>query len=123
MHKRPVFLNLFEIQLPLPALVSIAHRVSGIVLFLALPLVLAAWESSLADAAGFTSVVGLLTGTPWRWLGFCLIWVFIQHFFSGLRHLMMDMGIGIDRVRARRSSIWVFALGLGATTLIVMRLW
>ena len=59
MNKRPKYLNLVKIRLPLPGVLSILHRISGIVLIGALPFALAALQYSVSSAAGYAQVAGL----------------------------------------------------------------
>ncbi len=65
MDKQPrrllVFLNLAQIRFPIGAIASIAHRVSGVLLFIALPVLAALLDASLRSEAGFASVRGLLS--------------------------------------------------------------
>jgi succinate dehydrogenase / fumarate reductase cytochrome b subunit len=114
---RPVYLNLFRIHLPLPGWVSILHRVSGALLFAALPLGVWALSVSLTDEAGFQRIVGWLAHPLARLFLLGLIWAFAQHFFAGLRHLALDVHWGADLKHARQSSFAVM-LASGLFTLL-----
>lgn len=105
---RPVYLDLIHLRLPLPGWVSILHRVSGLLLFLALPLGVGALSVSLSDEAGFRSIVDCATHPLAKVLVIGLAWSFAHHFFAGLRHLAMDAHWGADLKHARRSSVAVF---------------
>lgn len=113
---RPVHLDLFRIRLPLPGWVSILHRVSGVLLFLALPLGVWALSLSLSGEAGFNRVQAWAAHPLVRLALLVLVWAFAHHFFAGLRHLALDMDRGLGLRSARRSSLAVL-LGAGVVTL------
>ena len=113
---RPVYLNPFRIHLPLPGWVSILHRVSGALLFLALPFGVWALSVSLSDEAGFRRTVDWLTHPLSKLFLLFLLWAFVHHLFAGLRHLALDVHWGVDLRRARQSSIAVL-LASGLVTL------
>jgi succinate dehydrogenase / fumarate reductase cytochrome b subunit len=114
---RPVYLNLFRIHLPLPGWVSILHRVSGALLFAALPLGVWALSVSLADEAGFQRIAGWLDHPLARLILLGLVWAFAHHLLAGLRHLALDVHWGVDLKRARQSSLAVM-LASGLVTLL-----
>ena len=101
---RPVFLDLRRIALPLPGLVSILHRVSGLLLVLALPSVAWLVERALSGPAGFAVVVAMLDAWPSRLLQGVLLWSLLHHLLAGLRHLVLDLGWGLERAVARRTA-------------------
>jgi succinate dehydrogenase / fumarate reductase cytochrome b subunit len=114
---RPVYLNLFSIHLPLPGWVSILHRVSGALLFAALPLGVWGLSVSLADETGFQSIANWMMHPLARLVLLGLVWAFAQHFFAGLRHLALDAHWGVDLKHARQSSLAVM-LASGLVTLL-----
>lgn len=119
---RPVFLDLRRIRLPLPGWVSILHRVSGALLFAALPLGVWALSVSLSGEAGFRRVALGMTHPLTKLFLLILTWAFAHHFFAGLRHLALDVHWGEDLASARRSSrVVMLAAGL-ATGLAAWRL-
>jgi succinate dehydrogenase / fumarate reductase cytochrome b subunit len=111
-RNRPVFLDLWAIRFPVGAVVSIAHRVSGVVLILAVPAALYLLDLSLRDAAGFEAVQGLLDSGAARAAILLTVAVFGHHFFAGLRHLLLDIDIGVGRGAARVTAYGVFAADL-----------
>lgn len=117
---RPVFFHLLQLQLPVTALVSIAHRLSGILLFLALAPAIWLLERSLADAEGFAAVRHALDGWPMHLAGALLLWALIHHLLAGLRLLLIDAELGVERRAARRSAWWVGIVGLLALGLGVL---
>jgi succinate dehydrogenase / fumarate reductase cytochrome b subunit len=114
---RPVYLNLFRIHLPLPGWVSILHRVSGALLFAALPLGVWGLSVSLADETGFQRIANWMMHPLARLVLLGLVWAFAQHFFAGLRHLALDAHWGVDLKHARQSSLAVM-LASGLVTLL-----
>jgi len=115
--KRPVYLNLFKIRLPVGGVVSILHRVTGVLLVLALPLSIYMLQRSLQDPAAFRDILARL-GTPFgRFAILIVIWIFAQHFFSGIRHLLLDIDVGIDKSAARRNAWLTFAASLSVVLL------
>ncbi|MDD5403174.1 MAG: succinate dehydrogenase, cytochrome b556 subunit [Sulfuricella sp.] len=123
MIRRPVYLNLFRIRLPLPGLVSIMHRASGALLFLLLPLLLYALQSSLTSAQGFAEVQAWFRLPLVKLLLIGVAWAYLHHFCMGLRYLALDLDIGVDLPQARLSSWLVLAVSIGATLLIGAWLW
>lgn len=124
---RPKYLNLtallFEIRLPLPGWVSILHRISGLLLFLAVVWLLYMLDRSLASQEGFEAMR--------RYLGFflvkisllVLIWAYCHHFCAGIRFLLLDLDRGVDLATARRTSIVVLVASLGLTAWLGAKLW
>lgn len=98
---RPVFLDLWRIKLPLSGLVSILHRVSGVLMVLSIPLAAALFHHALASPQGFEQVVVLLDTWIARLLLFLLAWSLLHHLFAGIRHWLLDLGFGLDRPQAR----------------------
>lgn len=109
-NKRPVFLNLTRIHLPVMAVLSLGHRVSGVLLVLAIPLLVYLLDRSLANAAGYAEVRELLRGEPARLALVLLAWVFAHHLFAGIRFLLIDLDLGAD-VRSGRASAWAVLAG------------
>ena len=121
---RPVFLNLFAIRQPLPAIVSILHRVSGALLFLiGIPALLWGVQASLASPEAFAQFEATMAHPLAKLTALLLAWSYIHHLLAGLRHLMLDVHVGIDLPSARRSSAVVFVLALLLTAVVAVRLW
>jgi len=115
--KRLVFLNLLKIKLPLPGLVSFLHRVSGILLFFAMPFFLFALQKSLAGLEGYAEIEHFLSSFPIIFLVFMLLLALSHHFLAGIRFLLMDLDIGLSKTVSIRSSKMVF---IGAITLALL---
>ena len=113
---RPVYLNLLRIRLPLPGWVSILHRVSGALLFVALPFAVWGVSVSLSGEAGFQQAREWAVHPFVKLCGVGLAWAFSHHFFAGLRHLALDVHWGVDLARARQSSLAV----MGASGIVTL---
>jgi succinate dehydrogenase / fumarate reductase, cytochrome b subunit len=120
---RPKHLNLMEIRLPLPAFVSIVHRASGAVLFLLIPLILCFLSSSLESAQSFAAFKATVGNPVIKIVLIGVLWAYMHHLCAGLRHLAMDMHIGLDLESARASSIVVLAVSIMLTVGIGAVLW
>lgn len=121
--KRPKYLNLFEIKLPLPGWVSILHRVSGAGLFLMLPLLIWLLSLSLGSADSYMTFKAI-TGHPLvKLILLGLLWAYLHHFCMGIRILLLDMHIGIEKAQARASAIAVLVVSLAMTALLGAKLW
>jgi len=108
----PVFLDLFRIRFPVGALTSIAHRLSGVVLFLTFPFLIYLLDLSLQGPAGFARAIEYLQ-TCWIRLGSAAIaWSLFHHLFSGVRFLLIDTGTGVTLRQARRSAWTVNIAGI-----------
>lgn len=102
---RPKNLNLFTIHQPLPAIVSILHRISGFLLFLLIPVMLWGFYLSLKSPNDFESVRAFFS-TPWmKGVVWVVLSAFLYHFVAGIRHLLMDLEIGIELKSGRISSL------------------
>lgn len=122
-QQRPKHLNLLQIQLPLPGVVSILHRVSGAGLFLFIPFVLFLFETSLASEEGFEAIRRVMSGGFAKLILLGLLWALLHHFFAGLRYLAMDLHLCLDLREARRSSKLVLAVSLFLTVGLGAWLW
>ena len=122
-NRRPRYLNLFRIKLPLPGVVSFLHRVSGALLFAAIPLLLAIFQLTLDSPAGFEKVRQGLESPLVKLVLIVLLWGYSHHFFAGLRFLAMDMGFGMELGKTRRNSWLVLVFSLTLTVIIGGWLW
>jgi succinate dehydrogenase / fumarate reductase cytochrome b subunit len=91
---RPVNLDIGTMRLPITAWASISHRISGVLLFLGSAGMLWALDTSLSGPGGFAAVGELLGSVPARLLLWVLGSALIYHSLAGIRHLVMDFGIG-----------------------------
>ena len=119
---RPVYLNLFRIHLPLAGWVSILHRMSGALLFLAFPFGVWALSVSLSGEAGFQRMTKWLTHPVSKLLLLLLVWAIVHHLLAGLRHLALDMHWGLGREQSRLNSLAVMAVTMLTTAYVAWRL-
>src|SRR3990172_4255428 len=120
---RPKHLALHLIELPLPGFVSILHRISGLLLFLALPLLLLMLQYSLRSIETYTQLLAVLAHPLVKLLLLGLLWAFLHHFCAGLRYLAIDLDYGVKLAQARASSKVVLAASLVLTALLGAKLW
>lgn len=116
---RPVNLSLPSISFPVTAIVSILHRLSGILLFICIPLLLWVLKISLRDADGFATVAHFFFLSWVKAVFWFVLVALFGHTVAGIRHLFMDLGWG-ETLKAGRFSAWliigasiIFALLLG----------
>lgn len=125
---RPEFRNIHPFKdlpgyrWPLAALVSGAHRISGLLLVVLLPLILYLLEKSLTSEISFEYLKGFTSGWFVKLLILAMAWGYLQHFCSGIRHLIMDTHVGLDKDSARKSSAAVLAVSLFLTALVALKL-
>ena len=121
---RPKYYDLNLLNLPLPALVSIFHRITGMVMFLfMIPIALYLLQATLKSESGFNFWSNVLNFPLVKLILLGFVWAFLHHFFAGLRYLLLDLHIGVTKAEARTSSIWVFILGVVATISFGARIW
>lgn len=123
-NKRPKHLNLLKIKQPLPAVVSILHRISGALLFFpGIPLVLYSLQMLLQSPQGFEVLQDCLNDSVIKILLLLPIWFFLHHLCAGIRHLALDLHIGVMLPQARTSSKFVLLAGILLTVLAGLMLW
>ncbi|GLR26622.1 MULTISPECIES: succinate dehydrogenase, cytochrome b556 subunit [Limnobacter] len=126
--KRPEYRNIHVTQilkyrLPLAGKLSILHRVSGAILFLALPVVLLPlFDKSLTSELSFQDMQGLVSNPLVKIVLLGLIWSYMHHFCAGIRYLMLDAHMGTDKYAAQKSAGVVFAVSLSLTALFGLKL-
>jgi succinate dehydrogenase / fumarate reductase, cytochrome b subunit len=124
---RPQFRNIHVSQivaysLPPAGMVSILHRISGAALFLFLPLLLWLFDLSLISELSFARLVEV-AGKWWVKLALLgLIWAFLHHLVAGIRYLVLDLHVGLDKGASRNSAIAVFAISIPLALLAGLRL-
>lgn len=120
---RPKFLELHNIRLPLPGVLSILHRVSGVGMFLCLPLLLWLLDHSLHSQSSFSLFVDVVSNPLVKLILIGLIWAFLHHLCAGIRYIALDFHLGTDLPKARASSKLVFAVSLVLTVILGVKLW
>jgi succinate dehydrogenase / fumarate reductase cytochrome b subunit len=120
--KRPVNLDLGTIALPITSYVSILHRVSGVIMFFAVAVLLWLLESSLASEASFNELSNLFNNPLCQIIVWGTLAALAYHSVAGMRHMIMDFGVGEDSFYAGRLSAWA-ALALAALVIALITLW
>jgi succinate dehydrogenase / fumarate reductase cytochrome b subunit len=121
--QRPKFLALHEIKLPLAGFASILHRVSGAGMFLMLPLLIYLLQLSLDNNPGSVAQFDALTGNLLvRLVLFGLVWAFFHHFCMGIRILLIDIHVGVEKPQAQASAMMVMIASLVLTAVFGLKL-
>ena len=116
---RPRFLQLLQIRQPITAVVSITHRISGVLLFLSLTFAVVLLHLSLRSEGDFLQVQAWLAAWPVRLIGIVLLWAILHHFLAGIRFLLLDLDIGLS-LKAARASAWAVLLAVGLLFLLLI---
>ena len=109
---RPVFFDPLRIQLPVGALTSITHRVTGLILVLGIPLGTYLLDLSLRGPQDYSRVAALLGAMPMKIAAIVFAWALAHHSLAGIRHLLSDVDVGSGLPCARRSAWLVNVSGL-----------
>lgn len=115
-NKRPKNLDLLHIHLPVGGVVSILHRVTGVLLVLVLPFGFLFFQHSLQGPEGFAQIAALLGSLPARVFLFCVTVLLAHHFLAGVRHLLLDLDLGISRSGSRLGA-WLVLVGVAGAAL------
>lgn len=119
---RPVNLNLFTIHLPITGLMSIAHRISGIIIFISLPIIIYTLDLFLNDKHHFQQFI---KNHPFslKIILIIVIWAITHHSLAGIRYLLLDLDIGFEKPLYRWSALIVLIGGVSAllfTALLIL---
>ncbi|MGC1182917.1 succinate dehydrogenase, cytochrome b556 subunit [Legionella sp.] len=121
--KRPVNLDLGSLKYPPMAIASLLHRISGVVLFLLLPIMLFIFGQSMQSEESFAQMKILLTHPCYK----LVLWAFgaalIYHLLAGIRHMIMDLGFGEHLCVGRRTAILVIVLAIILTIFLGFWIW
>lgn len=115
--RRAVFLNLAQIQMPVGAVTSITHRITGVLLVIGIPFFLYLLDLSLQSPQSYTQVMTLFGHAAFKLLVLVFIWALAHHLLAGVRHLLSDIDIGSGLSYARRSA-WSVNIGGLAVALL-----
>lgn len=119
--QRPKNLNLFTIRFPIPAIASILHRMSGFFLFILIPFILWGLHLSLDSQESFDSLHQVFVTPGIKFLIWVGLSAFIYHFIAGIRHLLMDIGIGEELKSGKLSA--VITILMAAILIILTGIW
>ena len=124
---RPKYLNLqallFEIRMPISARLSILHRISGALLFVALVWLLWMLDRSLSSEAAFEKIRHYAGLWPVKLSLLVVVWAYCHHFCAGIRHLFLDLDKGLEKETASLTAWIAFGASLALTALLGWRLW
>ena len=121
--KRPVNLDLSTIKFPVTAIASITHRVTGVAIFLALPILLWMLDRSLASPESFADLKELMTSPLVKLVVWAILAVLLYHLVAGIRHLVMDAGVGESLEGGRRGAKLVFSISVVLILLVGGWIW
>jgi succinate dehydrogenase / fumarate reductase cytochrome b subunit len=134
--KRPEFRNINALtdlpsyRLPAAGIVSILHRVSGVLMFLLMPFIIWMFDTSVSSEysfarfkAAFNSGLGFVPGWFVKLIALALIWAYLHHFIAGLRHLWMDVShAAVTKEFGKSSAVVTLALSVFLTLVLGAKL-
>lgn len=109
-------------RLPLAGFVSILHRASGMLMFVLLPFILYLLDNSLTSEISFAVLQKFTSGVFVKLVILALTWAYLHHFSAGIRHLLMDLHVGLDKDSARQSAVAVLCVSLSLTIAVALKL-
>lgn len=124
LNKRPKHLNLFKISQPLPAIVSILHRISGVLLFFpGIPFILYGLQMLVGSPESFETLQSIFQSPSMKLILIFFVWLCLHHLCAGIRYLALDLHYGISLTQARAGSKWVLAISILLTLFAGAMLW
>jgi succinate dehydrogenase / fumarate reductase cytochrome b subunit len=125
--KRPEFKNIHVTQilsyrLPAGGFASFLHRFSGALMFLALPLLLWLFDLSLISELSYARLTELFANWLVKVVLLGLSWALLHHLVTGIRHLLLDLHIGIEKEAAARSALVIHFISLPLTLVAALKL-
>jgi len=115
---RPVYLNLLQIRLPVAGIMSIVHRITGLLMFIATPFLIYLLDLSLSSTPGFARAGHIIHTGLGMLVLFGLLWGLLHHLYAGLRYLLLDVHIGIERPWYRYSA-WAVLVAAPVSALLL----
>jgi succinate dehydrogenase / fumarate reductase, cytochrome b subunit len=122
-HKRPVNLDIGTIQLPLPAITSILHRISGVIVFIGIAILLWLFDVSLTSEAGFNRLNELASSFISKFIVWGILTALAYHLVAGCKHLLMDLGIGESKEAGTLGAQLTIAVSLVLALMLGVWLW
>ncbi len=133
--KRPEFRNINALtdlptyRLPAAGIVSILHRISGLIMFLLLPLLVWMFDTSVSSeisfakfSAAFTVGLGFVPAVLVKVVVLGLIWAYLHHLIAGVRHVYMDVCHAVTKEFGKSSAVVTLVLSLGLTAVLGAKL-
>ena len=103
-------MNLLQIRMPVVAVLSFAHRVSGVLMCVLIPVLIYLFDLSLRNAQGYVQALEILRHPVVKFMAVLVVWGLMHHLLAGIRFLLIDADIGVERDSARRSA-WIINMG------------
>jgi succinate dehydrogenase / fumarate reductase cytochrome b subunit len=133
---RPVYRNihvtdLASYRLPPAGIVSILHRISGLLMFLLLPFIIWMFDTSVTSEISYDQFTGLFAagcaegkvpGWFFKLVGLALIWAYLHHFIAGVRHLIMDATHRVSKEQGHNTAIITLGLSVALTLVLGAKL-
>lgn len=120
-NQRPVNLDISTIKLPIAAIVSILHRISGVFLFAGVAVLLWMLDASLASEEQFVALQETLANPVWQVIIWAVLAALAYHLVAGVRHMLMDCGLGESLKGGRLGAILV--VGLSVVLIVLAGVW
>ena len=135
LKQRPEFRNINAVsdlpnyRLPIAGIVSILHRVSGLLMFVLLPFIIWMFDTSLTSEVSFDAFrsvfiagVGFVPGWFFKLVALAIIWAYLHHWLAGIRHIRMDIKHTVTKEQGQSSAQIVLAISLTLTVLLAAKL-
>lgn len=124
MNKKPFKnLNLFTIKYPLTAITSLLHRISGIFVYLLIPLFLWLLAGAVSSETGFSNIQNVIMMPIVKFTLWLCLAAFGYHLIAGIRHILMDLGLGETLQTARVTAVITIGISIIWAILIGIWLW
>ncbi|MEY4491020.1 MAG: succinate dehydrogenase, cytochrome b556 subunit [Pseudomonadota bacterium] len=133
--KRPEFRNINALtdlpsyRLPAAGIVSILHRISGLIMFLLLPFIVWMFDTSVSSeisfakfSAAFNVGLGFVPAVLVKVVVLGLIWAYLHHLIAGVRHVYMDVCHAVSKEFGKSSAVVTLVLSLGLTAALGAKL-
>ncbi len=120
---RPVFLEIPNIRLPIPGIVSILHRISGVILFVMLPVLLYLLSGTLSRESAFETYRAIVSNPLVKLILIGVLWAYLHHLLAGVRFLFLDAHKGLELNTARNTAKLAFTAALVLTVILGALLW
>ncbi|HEY0822240.1 MAG TPA: succinate dehydrogenase, cytochrome b556 subunit [Ramlibacter sp.] len=132
-RKRPEFRNINAItdlpkyRLPAAGIVSILHRISGVLMFVLMPLIIWMFDTSVSSEISFARFRAAFNtgagGVLLKLVALALIWAYLHHFIAGIRHVWMDVShAAVSKQRGASSAKFTLAASLVLTVVLGAKL-
>ena len=113
--------DMLHFRWPIVALVSITHRITGLLLFIGIGFGLYGLDMSLSSEAEFRTLAGILGALPGKIVLWLLLSALAYHFVAGIKHLLLDLGIGETLAGSRGASL--ASIGISLALILLAGLW